>query len=442
MALKVSMVSLGCSKNQIDGEILLSLVKKGGFELIPDASLADVVIINTCGFIESAKQESIDNILEFCELKKQGVVESIIVTGCLAQRYKDEIIKEIPEVDAVLGIGSNKNIVDVINSTYKGEKVKDFRSKYDLPLDGDRILTNLPYYAYLKIAEGCSNMCTYCAIPMIRGLFRSRKLESIVYEAKLLVERGVKELILVAQDTGLYGEDIYGEKSLDKLLLELCKIDNLEWIRILYCYPERVTDSLLEVINSQDKIAKYIDMPLQHVNKKILKNMNRIGDIDFLKSHINYIRSKVPGIAIRTTFITGFPGETEEQFYELLGFLKEMKLPRVGCFAYSIEEGTMAAKMQPQLPEEIKEKRADTIMQQQIFIMDEYNKSMIGKTLRVLVEGYDKGFGYYFGRSQYDAPDIDGKVFFKHIDTPKIGEFIDVLIEDVLEYDLIGKALV
>lgn len=441
MGLKVSMVLLGCSKNQVDGEILLNLVKLGGFEIVPDAYLADVVIINTCGFIEAAKQESIDQILEFCELKKSGKVKCIIVTGCLAQRYKGEILKEIPELDAVLGIGSNMEIVDVINKAVSGVKVESFKDRYNIPLDGDRILTNIPYFAYIKIAEGCSNGCTYCSIPLIRGKFRSRKLENIISEARILVEKGVRELILIAQDTGFYGKDIYGEKMLYNLINEICEIKDLKWIRILYCYPERIDDKLLDVIANQDKVVKYIDMPMQHVNKDILKNMNRFGDSHSLKEHINNIRIKVPEIVIRSTFITGFPGETEEQFNELLEFLKEVKLERVGCFSYSLEEGTKASKMDNQIDEQIKQQRSDKIMEQQIFIMQDHNSSLVGRVLEVLVEGYDQSEKYYFGRSQYDSPEIDGKVFFKSSRSILEGSFVNVLIEDTLDYDLIGKIL-
>ncbi len=435
---KVGMVSLGCPKNQVDAEILLALLKKGGYELTNDAGNADVVVINTCGFIESAKQESIDNILEFCELKKEGKLKCVVVTGCLAERYRDEIAKEIPEADVVLGIGSNQEIVSAIERALNGEKVTCYGRKTELPLEGERILSTLPYYAYLKIAEGCSNCCTYCAIPMIRGKFRSRTIESVLQEARELAARGVKELVVVAQDTTRYGEDLYGESKLSELLEELCKIDGFVWIRTLYCYPERITDRLLDVLAKEEKLVKYLDIPIQHCSGTVLQAMNRSGDRKSLTALMKKIREKVPGITLRTTLIAGFPGETKADFAELMDFVHEVEFERLGCFAYSAEEGTKAAEMEDQIPEKTKQRRADHIMEQQMFINEKKNRAQLGKVKKTIVEGYDKYGGVYFGRTESDAPDIDGKIFFHSDSKLQMGDFVNVLIEDVLDYDLIG----
>lgn len=435
---KVGMVSLGCPKNQVDAEILLSLLKKGGYELTNDAGNADVVVINTCGFIESAKQESIDNILEFCELKKEGKLKCVVVTGCLAERYRDEIAKEIPEADVVLGIGSNQEIVSAIERALNGEKVTCYGRKTELPLEGERILSTLPYYAYLKIAEGCSNCCTYCAIPMIRGKFRSRTIENVLQEARELAARGVKELVVVAQDTTRYGEDLYGESKLPELLEELCKIDGFVWIRTLYCYPERITDRLLDVLAKEEKLVKYLDIPIQHCSGTVLQAMNRSGDRKSLTALMKKIREKVPGITLRTTLIAGFPGETKADFAELMDFVHEVEFERLGCFAYSAEEGTKAAEMEDQIPEKTKQRRADHIMEQQMFINEKKNRAQLGKVKKTIVEGYDKYGGVYFGRTESDAPDIDGKIFFHSDSKLQMGDFVNVLIEDVLDYDLIG----
>ncbi len=438
-SVKVGMVSLGCPKNQVDAEILLAMLQDAGYELTGEAGLADVVIVNTCGFIESAKQESIENILEFCQLKKEGQIKCVIVTGCLAERYRDEVAKEIPEADVILGIGSNTEIVSAVQRALAGEKFTCYGAKNALPMEGKRVLTTLPYYAYLKIAEGCDNCCSYCAIPMIRGRFRSRNIESILEEAKQLAADGVKELVVVAQDTTRYGEDLYGKSMLPKLLEELCKIDGFVWIRTLYCYPERITDELLEVIAKEDKLAKYLDLPLQHCNKDILKAMNRTGDRASLTALLQKIRERIPGITLRTTLITGFPGETEEQFEELIEFVKEIRFERLGCFAYSPEEGTRAATMPNQVEEELKQRRADIIMERQMFINEQNNQAELGKVKRAVVEGYDKYGSIYFGRTEADAPDIDGKIFFSSARPLQLGEFVDVLVEDVLDYDLIGS---
>ena len=440
-SVKVGMVSLGCPKNQVDAEILLAMIQDAGYELTNEAGLADVVIVNTCGFIESAKQESIENILEFCQLKQEGQIKCVVVTGGLAERYRDEVAKESPEADVILGLGSNKEIVSAIKRALSGERFTCYGEKNKLPMEGRRVLTTLPYYAYLKIAEGCDNCCSYCAIPMIRGRFRSRKMEDIIDEAKDLAARGVKELVVVAQDTTRYGEDLYEKQLLPKLLEELCKIDGFVWIRTLYCYPERITDELLDVIAREDKLAKYLDIPLQHCSKDVLKAMNRTGNRESLTALMQKIRQRIPGITLRTTLIAGFPGETEENFEELMEFVKEIRFERLGCFAYSAEEGTRAAAMKDQIPEEIKQQRADHIMEQQMFINEQNNQAEIGKTKRAVVEGYDKYGSVYFGRTEGDAPDIDGKIFFSSAKPLKMGEFIDVLVEDVLDYDLIGRVV-
>lgn len=439
MSTRVGMVSLGCPKNQVDAEHMLFDLKKQGFEIVSDAGLSDVVVVNTCGFIESAKQEAIDTILEFCTLKKEGRIKAVICTGCLAERYKEEVLKEIPELDAVIGIGSNEKLCDVIRDVLCNNKsVCEFDEKYKLPLEGGRIISTQPFYAYLKIAEGCDNCCTYCAIPSIRGKFRSRRIEDIVAEAKWLAEHGVVEIVVIAQDTTRYGEDLYGESKLPQLLRELCKIDGLKWIRTLYAYPERISDELIETIRNEEKLVKYLDIPLQHCNGQILKKMNRHGDRETLVGLISKIRREIPDIIIRTTLIAGFPGETEEQFEELVDFVKEVEFERLGCFAYSAEEGTAAAKLDGQLDERVKEHRADIIMQEQMFISDRFNEKLLGKDLEVVAEGFDRYAECYYGRSVMDAPEIDGKIFFTSEKRLTEGDFVTVHIDDTLDYDLIG----
>lgn len=440
MAYKVGIISLGCAKNRVDAEMLLYRIRNAGYKLCEDVAMADVAIINTCGFIESAKQESIEEILELSELKKEGKIKAIIVTGCLAERYKEEVMKEIPEADAVVGIGANDDIVKIIDKVLQGKKQQCFPDKLLLPLEGGRIQSTPYYYAYLKIAEGCDNHCTYCAIPMIRGKFRSRKMEDIIAEAKHLAEKGVKELVVVAQDTSLYGKDIYGELMLAKLLKKLCEIDGIRWIRVLYCYPDKITDKLLQVMAEEEKIVKYLDLPLQHCNGRVLKTMNRKGNKEELVKLIAKIREKVPGIVLRTTFIAGFPTETEEEFAELENFAKEVRFERVGCFAYSQEENTPAAKLEPQIPENVKERRAEIIMENQQEIMEEFCQKLDGKTIEVLVEGYDQYAECFFGRSAWDAPEVDGSVFFTVTGRkPAPGEFVKVKIDDFLNCDPIGE---
>ncbi len=438
MALKVGMVSLGCPKNQMDAELMLASIAKDGMELVADAALAQVVVVNTCGFIESAKQEAIDTILEFAQLKKEGQIQHLIVTGCLAQRYKDELMTELPECDAVVGLGANKDIAAVIRRVAEGETVSSFPSRACWTLDGDRVLTTPHFFAYMRIGDGCNNCCTYCAIPSIRGGLRSREENTLVEEATALAKNGVKELILVAQDTTLYGYDRFGESRLPSLLDRLCEIEGIEWIRLLYCYPEHITDELLDTIARQPKIVKYIDMPLQHASGKILKAMNRPGDARSLAALVAHIRDKVPGIVLRTTVMTGFPGETDEDFTQLCEFLQETRFERVGCFAYSAEEGTVAAELPDQVDEDVKERRRDLVMQEQERIFEDYLSAHVGKTVTVLVESFDRYAECWFGRTAADAPDIDSKVFFTTEKTVHPGDMISVEIIDYMDWDLIG----
>lgn len=439
MPIRVAMVSLGCSKNQIDAENMLATLKDSGITLVHEDKEKDVVIVNTCGFITSAKEEAIENIIELGTLKKEGRIKGIVVTGCLAQRYKQEISDMMPEVDAVIGIGSNKDIAKAVRKAYEGKKMTSFGAKEDLDINGKRILTTLPYYAYVKIAEGCDNCCSYCAIPLIRGRFRSRTMENIVEEVKWLAKEGVKEIILVAQDTTRYGQDLYGELALAKLLPLLCDINGIEWIRLLYCYPDKITDELLKVMATQPKIVKYIDMPIQHCNDKILFDMNRKSTKKELTQIIDKMRSTVKDIVIRTTLITGFPNESESEFEELAQFVKDTKFDRLGCFAYSAEEDTVAAEMDGQIDEDVKIKRAENIMNEQYRIVEDNNKKKLNTTITVLIEGYDKYGECYFGRSAFDAPDIDGKIFFTSTQKHTMGDFVTVLITDVIEYDLLGE---
>lgn len=441
MALKIGMVSLGCSKNQIDAERILFKLKKAGYELSDDAGLCDIVIVNTCGFIQSAKEEAIETILEFCTLKQEGRIKAVVITGCLSERYREEVSELISEADAVIGIGCNEDIVEIINKVAEGEKISRFDEKEKLSLTGGRIISTLPFFAYLKVAEGCDNCCSYCAIPSIRGRFRSNPIEEVVKEAKFLVDNGVREINLIAQDTTRYGEDLYGESKLPELLTELCKIENLRWLRILYCYPERITDKLLDVMANEEKIVKYLDIPIQHCNDDILKKMNRKGDKKSLTETISKIREKMPDCVLRTTLITGFPTETKEQFEELAEFVKEMQFDRLGCFPYSEEEGTKAALMTPQVDEEERQHRADIIMEMQNVISEQKNNKMMGKVVEAVVEGFDRWAECYFGRTKADAPDIDGKIFFSSEEKLAMGQFVKVRIDDTMDYDLIGEVI-
>ena len=441
MAYTVGMVSLGCAKNQVDGEVLMASLKNAGFLTVDDAALADIAIVNTCGFIESAKRESIEEILELAALKKEGKIKKLVITGCLSERYQKEMHQELPEADAVLGIGANGDIAPLLTKMMEENiYVESFPDKARMPLCGDRELTTPSYFAYVKIAEGCDNRCSYCAIPLIRGGYRSRTMESIEAECKSLVANGAKELVLIAQDTSRYGIDLYGEYSLAKLMARLCRIDGLRWLRVLYCYPDSITDELLDTMAQEEKIVPYIDLPLQHASGPILKAMNRRGDRQSLTALMNKIRERVPGVVLRTTLITGFPGETEEDFTELAEFVKDVKFQRLGCFAYSQEEGTPAAELPGQLDEEVKAHRAELIMDRQMEIMERQGMELIGKTLEVMVEGYDRYAECWFGRSWRDAPDVDGKIFFTTGGKrPRLGSFVQVRVEDCMDCDLTGR---
>ncbi|MBQ8762497.1 MAG: 30S ribosomal protein S12 methylthiotransferase RimO [Clostridia bacterium] len=436
---KIGMISLGCPKNQVDAERMLAQLEKNGFEIADCYEGVDAVIINTCGFIDAAKQEAIENILEMAQLKEEGLVKKIIVTGCLAQRYKEEILKEIPETDAIIGIGANGNIADIAKKVIEGEKIYEMPSNSELPLVGERLLTTPEHWAYLKIADGCSNRCTYCAIPSIRGDFRSVEFETLVEEAKALASAGTKELILIAQDTTSYGIDLYGKLRLPELLDALCEIDGIEWIRMLYCYPDKITDELIETMARQPKVLHYIDLPLQHADDGILKAMNRRGDSAHIRSVISKIREAMPDAVIRTTFIVGFPGEGEKEFENLAEFVNEIEFDRLGCFSFSPQEGTPAFDFENQVEEDVKLRRGEIIMQDQLEIVTVKNHERIGKTYRVIVEDYDGYSDSYSGRTYMDAPEIDGMISFTTNNHYEVGEFAEVEIIGMNDYDLIGK---
>ena len=437
----VGMISLGCPKNQVDAELMLDKLARAGFAISGDIEGCDAVIVNTCGFIEAAKVEAIENILDMAEYKKSGDIQKLIVTGCLSERYQYDIRKEMPEVDAVVGIGENANIVQIVDEVLGGDLVEAFSDKELLPLTGGRILTTPDYWAYLKIGDGCSNNCAFCAIPEIRGRFRSRTIEDIVDEAKTLAAQGVKEVVLISQDTSLYGRDLYKENKLPELLTAVSEVEGIEWIRFLYCYPERIGDELLDVMATNPKVCHYLDIPLQHADKSVLRGMHRPGDRETFEALIRKIREKVPDMIIRTTVMTGFPGETEEQFEELAEFVKTCRFDNLGCFAFSPEEGTVAAEMDGQVDEEVKVHRQDLIMQLQHEIVLENNKKFLGKTLKVLVDAYNTYDDTYVGRFYGQVPDIDGTVLFSSPRELTPGEFVDVTILGFEEYDLTGKAL-
>ena len=441
MNFKIGMVSLGCAKNQTDAEIMLGILLEDGCEIVYDPSCADVLVVNTCGFIESAKQESINAILEMAQYKEENC-KLLIVTGCLAERYSDEIMQELPEVDAVLGTGDYDKIAEVIKKAFEGDKPvicgnKDRTPEGNLP----RILSTPSYTAYLKIADGCDNNCTYCAIPSIRGHFRSRSIEEIMDEAQNLAQSGVKELILIAQDTTRYGVDLYGEYSLDKLLEKLVTIEGIDWIRVHYYYTEAITDSLIETMAKHDKICNYIDMPIQHINNTILRRMARRTKREQIIEKIEKIREKMPDCTIRTSIITGFPGETEEQFDELYEFVKDIRFDRMGVFAYSQEEGTPAADFEDQIDDAVKQERLDKLMTLQQKISLELNREKIGKVLDVLVEGYDEENFLFYGRSRGDSIEVDATVYFGTENEVSAGDIIKVKILAADEYDLTGQAV-
>lgn len=441
MTYNIGMVSLGCAKNQTDAEIMLGILADEGHSIVSDPAEADVIIVNTCGFIEPAKQESIDNILEMAEYKN-GRCKLLIATGCLAERYHDDILTELPEVDAIVGTGDFHKISEVIKNASLGEKPVLFGHKDYTPEEGlPRVLSTPHYTAYLKISDGCDNNCTYCAIPMIRGKYRSRRIEDIVAEAEDLAKSGVRELILIAQDTSRYGKDIYDGFALDRLLEELVKVDGIEWIRVHYFYAEAVTENLLKVMAKHDKICNYIDIPIQHINNRILRRMARRTNRDEIISKLEMIRKYMPDSVIRTSMIVGFPGETDEEFQELYDFVDDIKFDRMGVFAYSQEEDTPAADFPDQIDESVKAERLDRLMTLQQGISFENNQKKIGKTLEVLVEGYDPDNFMYVGRSRGDSIDIDGKVYVASEDELEIGEIVKVLILDAGEYDLTGKTI-
>lgn len=439
MECNIALVSLGCAKNQTDGEIMLGILADEGYNLTSDADEADVIIVNTCGFIESAKQESINAILEMAEYK-EGRCKLLIATGCLAERYSEDILSELPEVDAILGTGDYDRIADTVKRAFEGEKIVEAgHSERDIEEGLPRILSTPSYVAYLKIAEGCNNNCTYCAIPMIRGRYRSRKIEDIVSEAQALAKNGVKELIVIAQDTTRYGTDIYGEASLDKLLEELVKVDGIEWIRVHYFYAEAVTDKLIDVMAKYEKICPYIDMPVQHASNYILRRMARRTTKEEMTQKINKFREKMPDCTIRTSIIVGFPGETDEHFNELYDFVKEIKFDRLGVFAYSKEEGTAASDFDDQIDDTVKQERLDKIMTLQQAISYEKNQAKIGNTISVIAEGYDEESFLFYGRSKADSLDVDGLVYFASEEDVTYGEIVKVEILDADEYDVTGR---
>lgn len=439
MSIKVGFVSLGCPKNLINTEVMLAMLVDHGMEIVADDIEADVIVINTCAFIESAKNEAIENILDVAWLKKNRSLKGIVVTGCLPQRYKEEVLKEMPEVNCVLGTGSIEDICEAVEVAYNGGSFSSFKNVDDVALGGERVITTPDHFAYVQIAEGCDNRCTYCVIPDIRGKFRSRNMTDIIEEVENLASIGIKEICLVAQDTTRYGEDLYGTYALDSLISALSEIEGIEWIRVLYCYPDRITDGLINEFKNNDKLVKYIDMPIQHINDDVLKAMNRRDTSESIKNVVAKLRAEVPGIVLRSTVIVGFPGETEKQFNELRTFLKETKFERLGAFEYSREEGTPAYDMPKQVSAATKKKRCEAIMSDQNRIHNDFNEGFVNKTLKVICEGYDPVSECFFGRSYADAPEIDGKVYFTATKRVRDGEFVNVLITEVLDYDLFGK---
>lgn len=439
--MNIFFISLGCDKNLVDSENMLGLLHEAGHSITDNENEADIIIINTCCFINDAKQESIDTILEMAEYKKSGQIKALIVAGCLAQRYKDDILKEIPEVDAILGTGGNSQLINILNELSDGKQLAHFE-----PLDlqpralSKRKLTTGSYYAYLKIAEGCDKHCTYCVIPQIRGNYRSVPMEDLLHEAEYLVKQGVKELILVAQETTLYGMDLYGRKALPELLEKLCSIEGIKWIRILYCYPEEITDELIEVIKQEPKICHYLDIPIQHASDRILKLMGRRTDRATLINIINKLRSNIPDIVLRTTLITGFPGETEEDHEQLMDFVNSMRFERLGVFTYSKEENTPAAKLKPQIAAKVKKQRQTELMELQQGLVFERTEGLIGKVYDVIIEGkLADEEGVYIGRTYMDTPQVDGYIFINADAMLISGDIIKVKVTGAQGYDLIGE---
>ena len=440
--MKILFISLGCDKNLVDTEVMLGLLASRGYEMTDDEQEADIIVINTCCFIHDAKEESIQNILEMAELKKEGKVKALIVTGCMAERYKDEILEEIPEVDEVLGTTAYDKILDAVDAALEGNQEVILSDIDALPLpETKRLVTTGGHFAYLKIAEGCDKHCTYCIIPKVRGNYRSVPMERLVNEARELAEQGVKELILVAQETTLYGKDLYGEKSLHKLVRELCNISGIRWIRILYCYPEEITDELIQVMKEEPKVCHYLDLPIQHANDTILKRMGRRTTKQELVNIVEKLRSEIPDICLRTTLITGFPGETAEQHEELMQFVDEMEFDRLGVFTYSPEEDTPAAGMPEQIEEEVKEDRQAEIMELQQEIAFDKAEDMIGREVLVMIEGKVADENAYVGRTYRDAPNVDGLIFINTNEELLSGDFARVKVTGALDYDLIGELI-
>ena len=434
----IGFISLGCAKNQVDCERMMYRIQEAGHTVCAGIAGCDAVVINTCGFIDSAKAEAIEHILQTAALKAEGQVGKILVTGCLSQRYQQQILEELPEVDGVLGTGSYHKIVEAVEAVLNGENIFDFDSIDAPEQETGRILTTPEHYAFLKIAEGCDNRCSYCIIPYLRGKFRSRPMDDVLYEARLLVASGVKELIVVAQDTSRYGTDLPGhQRLLPELLRELCKIEDLHWIRVHYVYPDEIDDAFIDVMAAEPKIVKYLDIPIQHCNSKILKLMNRRGDRPFLEALFKKLRQRIPGLVLRTSVITGLPGEGEEEFIELCEFLKEQRLERVGAYPFSPEDGTQAAEMEhPELDVAIQ--RAEMVQAIQSQIMDDYSESLIGTKMEILVDGYDEEFEQYFGRTYADSPEIDGRVWLASEESLVEGSFVTVEIDGLIEGDLSG----
>jgi len=434
----IGFISLGCAKNQVDCERMIYRVQEAGFTVQPDVVGADLVVINTCGFIDSAKSEAIEHILQVGQLKEQGLVGKILVTGCLSQRYQNEILEQMPEVDGVLGTGNYKDIVGAVSQLLNGQTVCLFGSIDEPEEETGRVLTTPEHYAYIKIAEGCDNHCAYCIIPSLRGKFRSRSVDDVLYEARLLADGGAKELIVVAQDTSRYGTDFPEHKRLlPELLRKMCRIDGIHWVRLHYVYPDEIDDELISVLAEEPKIVKYLDIPIQHCNDKILKCMNRRGNGAFLRDLFTKLRTRIPGLVLRTSVITGLPGESEVEFEELCTFLKEMRLERVGAFPFSPEEGTPAALMEHP-DEDVAVHRAQIVEMLQSPIMDEYNQGFIGKTLEVVIDGYDAEFEQFYGRTYADSPDIDGRVWIASDEAVREGEFVHVYIDGLIDGDLSG----
>ena len=439
--IKVGFIGLGCEKNTVNTEKMIAACRAKGFQLVTELEDTQVVVINTCGFIESAKQEALETIFEVAQLKAEGKVQKIIAAGCLVERYQKEIAAEIPEVDGFLGVGSFQRIADAVEAVLAGERVEWYDSNQNLQLEGERVLTTPPETAYLKIADGCNNRCAYCCIPAIRGPYRSRTMENIVAEAKKLIAGGCKELILIAQDTTNYGIDLYGERKLPELIREILKIEGLCWLRLLYLYPDKIGKELVELFATEEKLIPYIEMPIQHGVGSVLRRMNRPGNEETLLKTIADLRKNIPGVVLRTTLIVGFPGETEEEFEGLCNFVKAAKFDKLGVFCYSREEGTPAYDMPEQIPEEVKERRRDVLETIQADVVEAKQQALVGKTLIVLAEGYDRFGECWYGRSYMEAPDIDGKIFFTGEGSIVPGTFVQVTVEDTMDFDLIGRCV-